>query len=193
MESFEQKIKERNNLLKSQVESLTGRNELTEVIDTLLKAGVSEEDLVEKAKYIRREADGKGGYKYIYSEPKEKQSGKKEEHEITFKNPDGSEGKRTIRIGNVSEKEAIDWAKEHIKGSDFKGSYKENKIKIDKVDKKEMSFNDFKELVKKDNSLYNSLSKEDYKNYTKGISEIGHPRTVHAKWMLYKNYVLGKK
>ena len=71
MESFEQKIKERNNLLKSQVESLTGRNELTEVIDTLLKAGVAEEDLVEKAKYIRREADGKGGYKYIYEEPKE--------------------------------------------------------------------------------------------------------------------------
>ena len=71
MEPFEQKIKERNNLLKSQVESLTGRNELVEVIDTLLKAGVAESDLVEKAKYIRRETDGKGGYKYIYSEPKE--------------------------------------------------------------------------------------------------------------------------
>lgn len=71
MESFEKKIKERNNLLKSQIDALTGRNELTEVIDTLLKSGVAEEDLVEKAKYIRREADGKGGYKYIYSEPKE--------------------------------------------------------------------------------------------------------------------------
>lgn len=71
MESFEKKIKERNNLLKAQVESLTGRNEVVEVINTLLKAGVAEEDLVEKAKYIRREADGKGGYKYIYSEPKE--------------------------------------------------------------------------------------------------------------------------
>ena len=71
MESFEQKIKERNNLLKSQVDALTGRNELLEVIDTLLKAGVAEEDLVEKAKFIRREADGKGGYKYIYEEPKE--------------------------------------------------------------------------------------------------------------------------
>ena len=71
MESFEQKIKERNNLMKAQVDALTGRNELVEVIDTLLKAGVAEEDLVEKAKYIRREPDGKGGYKYIYSEPKE--------------------------------------------------------------------------------------------------------------------------
>lgn len=71
MNSFEKKIKERNNLLKSQVESLTGRNEVVEIIDTLLKAGVAEEDIVEKAKYIRREADGKGGYKYIYSEPKE--------------------------------------------------------------------------------------------------------------------------
>lgn len=71
MESFEQKIKERNNLLKSQVDALTGRNELLEVIDTLLKAGVAEEDLVEKAKFIRKESNGKGGYKYIYEEPKE--------------------------------------------------------------------------------------------------------------------------
>jgi hypothetical protein len=57
-------------------------------------------------------------------ESKEKEEGKepekKDEHEVSFKNQEGTESKRTIRIGNVSPKEALDWAKEHIKGSDFK-------------------------------------------------------------------------
>lgn len=112
MESFEQKIKERNNLLKSQVESLTGRNELTEVIDTLLKAGVSEEDLVEKAKYIRREADGKGGYKYIYSEPKE--------NKIKTDKVDKKEGKNSKILNKLKDIK--------IKNLDISGANIENDI-----------------------------------------------------------------
>ena len=80
--SFEQKIKERNNLLKSQVESLTGRSPIREVVETLLKAGVAEEDMVEKAKYVRREG-APGNYKYIYEEPKGKSGKKEEDHDFS--------------------------------------------------------------------------------------------------------------
>jgi hypothetical protein len=82
MNSFEQKIKERNNLLKSQVESLTGRSPIREVVETLLKAGVAEKDMVEKAKYVRREG-APGNYKYIYEEPKGKSGKKEEDHDFS--------------------------------------------------------------------------------------------------------------
>lgn len=82
MNSFEKKIQEHNNLQKSVVESLTGQNEVQDIVDCLLKAGVAEEDLVEKAKYIRREGT-KGNYKYIYDEPKENK--KERESGMDFK------------------------------------------------------------------------------------------------------------
>lgn len=69
MNSFEKKILEHNNLQKAQTESLTGQNELQEIVETLFKAGFTEEEVIEKAKYIRREGS-KGKYKYIYEEPK---------------------------------------------------------------------------------------------------------------------------
>lgn len=156
MESFEQKIKERNNLLKSQVESLTGRNELTEVIDTLLKAGVSEEDLVEKAKYIRREPDGKGGYKYIYDEKstdKKRENSLKKEYEKKL----GLRGYMTsgdfvnaVKNGSIKQEDIAvvfnslyeDQRRVALK---MGGWTNKDEIKTDKVDKKEKKFPELKE------------------------------------------------
>lgn len=163
MESFEQKIKERNNLLKSQVESLTGRNELVEVIDTLLKAGVAEEDLVEKAKYIRREADGKGGYKYIYSEPKEKQS--KEFTTEDIKNMSSKEKIDLALRGNAAAQRALDYGEyQHF----LHLSQKENKIKTDKVDKKEDKSNIEKLSDIKGEGIYILPSGSKLKIYKEG-------------------------
>jgi hypothetical protein len=70
MNSFERKILEHQQLQKSSVETFTGRNDLFDIVDTLQKAGVPEDEMIEKAKYIRREGTP-GNYKYIYEEPKE--------------------------------------------------------------------------------------------------------------------------
>lgn len=71
MDSFEKKIREHNELQKSIVESLTAQNEAQEIVDALVKAGVAEEDMIEKAKYIRREGTP-GNYRYIYKESKDR-------------------------------------------------------------------------------------------------------------------------
>lgn len=74
--NFYDSIRKQNELSKAQVEALTGRNELQNIIDTLVKAGVPEDQFIEKAKYIRREGS-KGNYKYIYDEEKEGSEKKK--------------------------------------------------------------------------------------------------------------------
>ena len=149
MNSFEQKIKERNNLLKSQVESLTGRSPIREVVETLLKAGVAEEDMVEKAKYVRREG-APGNYKYVYEEPKGK-SGKKEEssldkqkigNKISWLGADNKfhESEITginIKAGTIDLKDSENGDGESMKNVLYKYITQPKENKTDKVDKKE--------------------------------------------------------
>lgn len=78
MNSFEREIQNHNQLQKSIVESLTGQNEYQDIVDCLVKAGISEEDMLEKAKYIRREGS-KGNYKYIYEEGKDNKGSAEEQ------------------------------------------------------------------------------------------------------------------
>ena len=79
MNSFEENIKKQQLLQKSFAETFTGQNEVFKIIETLQKAGVPEDEMIEKAKYIRREG-APGNYKYIYEEPKSNfgDSGKKD-------------------------------------------------------------------------------------------------------------------
>jgi len=106
MNSFERKIQEHNNLQKAVVESLTGQNEVQAIVETLLKAGVKEEDLIEKAKYIRREGT-KGNYKYIYEEPKGKDL-----KEVTTEDIKNMSSKEKINLaleGNAAAQRALDY------------------------------------------------------------------------------------
>lgn len=61
MNSFEKEIQKRNQLLKSRVETLTDQNEVQKIIDVLVKAKVPQEEMLEEAKYVRKDGDS-----YVY-------------------------------------------------------------------------------------------------------------------------------
>ena len=70
MNQFEKDIQMQNELQKAQVDTVLGNNGLNDIIKGFQEDGLSQEEMLEKAKYIRREGS-KGNYKYIYDEPKE--------------------------------------------------------------------------------------------------------------------------
>lgn len=147
MNSFEENIKKQQLLQKSFAETFTGQNEVFKIVEVLRKAGVPEDEMIEKAKYIRREGT-KGNYKYIYEEPKD--SGK-------FKQIKGDEvwGEKWRKKSKEEIQKEIEYIKKELKvnPNDIGKTNESFKRKLDYLN----------ELIKQPENKNSTQNKEDQK------------------------------
>ena len=161
MNSFERKILEHQQLQKSSVETFTGRNDLFDIVTTLQKAGVPEDEMIEKAKYIRREGTP-GNYKYIYKEPN------KEEKKEEYVGSGAYKTKKENLPKSLKEAKTVLGAKAFLENKYGKG-FKGNDLTDEEIDI-------FQEIKEKDR-----LSFSNYKSQSSDLQKAEHTEAQQKK------------